>query len=354
MRIAVIGAGAIGCLVAGYLKEKGEEVTLVGRAQAVNAIKENGLGISGVRGDFKVQISISDSLNYIPDLAILAIKTQDIEVFLQNSFSLLGKSLILTTQNGVRADNLVAKYLPGKNIISSIVMFGATYLEPGKVVHNFEGSWVIGTSTSLSTDGERSRTIGNQFQSNPTAELIDLSLILGKIFPVIISEDIKGMKYLKIFANASNCLPAIIGKSMQEVFSDLNISRISIGIWKEAFEIIDKAGIQLVSLPGFPVENLTKLTSMPSASAAGIFSGIMKNLSKEPLYGSILQSIMRGRVSEIDYINGEFVRLAEEHNMYAPLNKILVEMVHQVEKSKVFYSKNILISKVKELIGENG
>jgi 2-dehydropantoate 2-reductase len=334
MRIAVIGAGAIGCLVAGYLKEKGEEVTLVGRAQTVKAIKENGLYISGVRGDFKVQIGIADTLNYIPDLAILATKTQDIDAFLQGNFHLLEKSLLLTIQNGVRADNLVAKYLPQENIISSIVMFGATYLEPGKVVHNFEGSWVI----------------GSQFQNNISKELIDLSLILDKAFPAIISEDIKGMKYLKIFANASNCLPAIIGKSMQEVFSDLDISRISIGIWKEAFEIIDRLGIRLVSLPGFPVENLTKLTSLPSANAAGAFSGIMKNLSREPLYGSILQSIMRGRASEIDYINGEFVRLAEEHKMYAPLNRILVEMVHQVEKSKMFYSKDILMSKVKELI----
>jgi len=334
MRIAVIGAGAIGCLAAGYLKEKGEEVTLVGRAQAVNAIKENGLGISGVRGDFKIQISISDTLNYIPDLVILATKTQDINAFLQDNSFLLQNSLLLTTQNGVQADTLVTKYLPEKNIISSIIMFGATYLEPGKVVHNFEGSWVI----------------GSQFQNNPTAELIGLSLILDKIFPAIISEDILGMKYLKIFANASNCLPAIIGRNMQEVFSDLDISRISIGIWKEAFEIIEKVGIHLVSLPGFPVENITKLTSMPSVSAAEVFSGIMRNLSKEPLYGSILQSIMRGRVSEIDYINGEFVRLAEEHNMYAPLNKILVEMVHQVEKNKQFYSKNILMSRIKEFI----
>ncbi|MCG2714096.1 MAG: 2-dehydropantoate 2-reductase [Candidatus Omnitrophica bacterium] len=338
MKIAVIGAGAIGCLVAGYLKNKGEEVTLVGRAQAVNAIKENGLSISGVRGDFKVRISISDTLNYIPDLAILATKTQDIDAVLQDSSYLLRNSLLLTTQNGIQADNLVAKYLPQKNIISSIIMFGATYLEPGKVVHNFEGSWVI----------------GSQFQSNPTEELIGLSLFLDKIFPTIISEDIIGMKYLKIFANASNCLPAIIGKSMQEVFSDLDISRMSIGIWKEAFEIIQKIGIHLVSLPGFPVENITKLTSLPCAAAAGVFSGIMKNLSREPLYGSILQSIMRGKTSEIDYINGEFVRLAEENHMYAPLNKILVDMVHQVEKNKMFYSKNILMNKVKELIGENG
>ena len=338
MKIAVIGAGAIGCLVAGYLKEKKEEVTLVGRTPAVNAIKGNGLGISGVRGNFKVSISISDTLNYIPDLAILATKTQDIDAVLRDNSFLLQNALLLTTQNGVQADNLVAKYLPQKNIISSIVMFGATYLEPGKVVHNFEGSWII----------------GSQFQSNPTEELIGLSLLLDKVFPVIISEDIKGMKYLKIFANASNCLPAIIGKSMQEVFSDLDISRMSIAIWKEAFEIIKKIGIQLVSLPGFPVENLAKLTSMPSVSAAGIFSGIMKNLSREPLYGSILQSIMRGKISEIDYINGEFVRLAQENHMYAPLNKILVDMVHQVEKTKKFYSKDILMLKTKELIGQNG
>ncbi len=338
MKIAVIGAGAIGCLVAGYLKNKGEEVTLIGRTPAVNAIKENGLSISGVRGNFKVHISISDTLNYIPDLAILTTKTQDIDAVLQDSSYLLRNSLLLTTQNGIQADNLVAKYLPQKNIISSIIMFGATYLEPGKVVHNFEGSWVI----------------GSQFQSNPTEELIGLSLFLDKIFPTIISEDIIGMKYLKIFANASNCLPAIIGKSMQEVFSDLDISRMSIGIWKEGFEIIQKIGIHLVSLPGFPVENITKLTSMPSGAAAGVFSGIMKNLSREPLYGSILQSIMRGKTSEIDYINGEFVRLAEENHMYAPLNKILVDMVHQVEKNKMFYSKNILMNKVKELIGENG
>ncbi len=334
MRIAVIGAGAIGCLVAGYLKEKGEEVTLVGRSSAVRAIKENGLAISGVRGNFLVRIGISDTLNYIPDLAILTTKTQDIDSVLQVNCCLLRNSLFLTTQNGVQADNLVAKYLDQEKIISSIVMFGATYLEPGKVVHNFEGSWVL----------------GSLFNPKLIESLISVSLVLDKAFPAIISEEIKGMKYLKIFANANNCLPGIIGKSMQEVFSDLDISRISIAIWKEAFQIIDKVGINLVSLPGFPVENITKLTSMPVADAARVFSGIMKSLSKEPLYGSILQSIMRGRLSEIDYINGEFVRLAQEHNIYAPLNKVLVDMVHSVEKNNRFYSKDDLIAKTKELV----
>ena len=334
MRIAVIGSGAIGCLVAGYLKQKGEDVSLVGRGSAVKAIKEKGLTITGVRGTFLLHPTISETLNYIPDLAILATKTQDIDSALKDSAHLLENSLLLTTQNGIQADNIASKYAPKDNIISSIVMFGATSIEPGRVLHNFEGSWILGSF----------------FNPNPTESMLSLSLVLNEAFPTIISEDIVGMKYLKVFVNANNCLPAIIGKSMQEVFSDLVISRISIAIWKEAFEIFDKLGLNLVSLPGFPVENITKLTSMPSDQAASVFSQLMSNLSREPLYGSILQSIMRGKLSEIDYINGEFVRIAEENKMQAPLNKVLVEMVHEVENSGRFLSKNELIQRTSGLI----
>jgi len=334
MRIAVIGSGAIGCLVAGYLKNKGEETTLVGRPPSVKAIQEHGIAISGARGNFSVPIGITETLNYIPDLVILTTKTQDLDAALAPSRQLIQNSLLLTTQNGVAAEKKAAKYLPEEKIISSIVMFGATNLEPGRVVHNFEGSWIL----------------GSVFNPHPTPELIALSLVLDKAFPAIISQDIRGMKYLKIFVNANNCLPAILGKSMQEVFSDLTVSRISIAIWKEAFDIFDKIGIDLVSLPGFPVENLTRLTAMPGFHAAEIFSGMMRNLSKDPLYGSILQSIMRGKLSEIDYINGEFVRLAQENNLAAPLNKALVEMVHEVEENKRFFSKEDLIERTKELI----
>ncbi|HNW39987.1 MAG TPA: ketopantoate reductase family protein [Candidatus Omnitrophota bacterium] len=334
MRIAVIGPGAIGCLVAGYLKKQGEEVTLVGRGPGVEVISRQGLVISGVRGNQTVHVEISDKLHYAPDLVILTTKTQDIDSALSASRHLIQNSLLLTTQNGVQADKIAAKYLPVEQIISSIIMFGATNLEPGIVVHNFEGSWIVGSI----------------FNPNPTQGLLDLSLVLDKAFPAIISQNMRGMKYLKIFVNANNCLPAILGRSIQDVFGDLTVSRISIAIWKEAFEIFDKIGIDLVSLPGFPIENLTKFTSLPSAHAAEIFSGMMRNLSKDPLYGSILQSILRGKLSEIDYINGEFVRLAEENNLTAPLNKTLVEMVHQVEVSHKFFSKEDLIHRTKELV----
>ncbi len=331
MKIAVIGAGAIGALIAGYLKLKGEDVSLVGRPEAVCIINKEGLKISGVRGNFKVDIFAHEILTYKPELLILATKTQDIESALKDNLSLIKDSVVVTTQNGVQADNIVARYLPQENIISSIVMFGSTYLLPGEVVHNFEGSWIL----------------GGIFNNKPDAKIFSVSLTLDKAFPVVLSEDIMGMKYLKIFVNANNCIPAILGLSMQEAFSDPEVSRVSINIWKEGFDIVSKAGIKLSSLPNFPIENIAKLISIPSVDAARVFSGIMTKLSKDPLYGSILQSIKRGRASEIDYINGEFVNLAEKHKLTAPLNNKLVNMVHEVEETKKFFSKKDFLNNLR-------
>lgn len=333
MKIAVIGAGAIGGLVAGYLKHKSEDISLIGRIDAVRAIEKDGLRIQGQRGDFNIEIDTSTRIESLPGLIILATKTQDIESALRENEDFLQDATILTTQNGLAADNIVARYAPKENIISSIVMFGATCLDPGKIVHNFEGSWII----------------SGLFRKNDD-KVAQISRLLEKIFPVIVTEDLLGMKYLKIFVNASNCLPAILGKSMQEAFSELEISRISIAIWKEGLDIVKRLGIRLVSLPDFPLERITKLTSLPPLQAASIFSGIMTNLSKEPLYGSILQSIKRKRPSEIDYINGELVALAEQGNLAAPLNKKLVEMVHRVEQTGRFFTEEELINSTKGMV----
>jgi 2-dehydropantoate 2-reductase len=75
----------------------------------------------------------------------------------------------------------------------------------------------------------------------------------------------------------------------------------------------------------------------------------MTKLSNDPLYGSILQSIKRGKISEIDYINGEFISLAKENNLSAPLNTKLVELVHAVEKTNRFFTKEELLNFTKGL-----
>ena len=117
----------------------------------------------------------------------------------------------------------------------------------------------------------------------------------------------------------------------------------AINLNKEAYAVITKATIKLESLPAYPKERIEGLVNMPLDQAAGLFSKIMIGLSREPLYGSILQSIKRGRISEIDYINGEIVRLARSLKVEAPLNKKIVELVHKVEDSGKFLSKKELL-----------
>ena len=131
---------------------------------------------------------------------------------------------------------------------------------------------------------------------------------------------------------------------MQETFADTDLCRLSILLLKEGLAIVQKSGIQLVSLPQFPVERIYGMANMPLEQAAGIINKTLTTLSKEPLYGSILQSIMRGRVSEIDYINGQVLKMVRSPKDEAPLNARAVEMVHRVEQQKKYFT----IDEIKE------
>ena len=111
MKIAVIGAGAIGCVVAAYLKKAGEDVLLVGRAEQADAINANGLRLKGVRGAETIKVPVATRLDKPYDLVIFAVKTQDIEeAFAHNSEFLEQGALVLTTQNGVQADNILSAH----------------------------------------------------------------------------------------------------------------------------------------------------------------------------------------------------------------------------------------------------
>jgi 2-dehydropantoate 2-reductase len=333
MKVAVIGAGAIGGLVAGYLVDKGEEVMLVTHPEHITPLAQNGLTIEGARGRLCVRMPVKDQLEEQVDLAILATKIPDLEKSMTQNFAYLKDVPVISVQNGVRAERIIAERLGAQRLFPSIVMFGATYLAPGKIVHNFEGDWIMG-----------------QANAGPNDMLHEITKVTSKIFPSPESGDIGGMKWLKLFINANNCLPAIVGKSIQETFCHIPLCKISVRIWQEGLDLVTKANIALSSLPTFPVERLSHLVSMPLNEAAKIFSTIMLNLSKEPLYGSILQSIHRKRPSEIDCINGEFVNLAASVGQKAPLNEMLVQMVHDVERGGRFLSEAELISQTQELM----
>jgi 2-dehydropantoate 2-reductase len=162
------------------------------------------------------------------------------------------------------------------------------------------------------------------------------------------------MKWLKLFVNFNNCIPALIGKSMQETFADMDFCKLSILLLWEGIHIVQKAGIKLVSLPQFPVERILAFDAMRIDQAATIINQTLTKLSREPLYGSILQSIMRKRASEIDFINGEVMSLAKNLGLNAPLNQKIVDLVHQVEETGQFFSKEQIIKEALPAARESG
>lgn len=335
MKIAVIGAGAIGSVVAGYLTKAGVDVALIGKPEQVEVLRRDGLRLKGARGVETIKINALPKLDKEYGLVIFTVKTTDLEKAYAHNTEFLGHAKILTTQNGVQADNILAEGLSGvhfdkEKMFSSIVMFGATCLRAGEVTFNFEGDWIIGKPYT---------------PVDPQTE--EIADCLRKAFSVVIASDIMGMKWLKLFVNFNNCLPALIGKSMQETFSDMDFCRLSIVLLKEGLEAVKRGGIELVSLPQFPAERIFGLAAMPLEQAAGIIHKTLTTLSKEPLYGSILQSIMRQRSSEIDFINGEIVLLARYCRMSVPLNEKVVDMVHEVERKGKFFD----VMDVKERFG---
>ena len=323
MKIAIIGAGAIGSVVAAYLAKAGEDVALVGRKDQVDAINRYGLSIKGVRGDETIKLKALTKLDQSYDLVIFAVKTQDIEDAYQTNCEYLEQGLVMTSQNGVQADNLLSCHYEKDKIISSIVMFGATYIRPGEITFNFDANWIIGKPyTPL----------------DPTVHKV--ADVLKKAFKVQAVNDIMGMKWLKLFINFNNCIPALTGKSMQETFADMDLCRLAVMLLKEGVHVVETANIELVSLPDFPQERTLGLAAMPVDQGAAVINKVLTNLSKEPLYGSILQSIMRGKPSEIDFINGEVVQLASHFRMGSPLNSRVVDMVHEVERTGRFFEKD--------------
>lgn len=329
MKVAILGCGAIGGLFLGYLS--GENVDVVGivKDYQKESLLADGLFIEGSRGKNTYKVRVDNKLEEKVDLAIFASKLADLEALIKENLEYLKDATILSTQNGVRADYILSEYFSKEKIITGIVMFGATFYRPNRVVHNFKGNLIL----------------GNIFNKE-VMNIDEVASLLKSVFDVAVLDKIKGAKYLKLFINLNNCIPAILGLSMQEAFADINVAKLAIKLNKEAFNVVKSSDIELADLPTYPLARLEGLVSMDIERAAGIFSKVMASLSKEPLYGSILQSIKSGKPSEINYINGEIVKIASENNLKAPLNSKIVELIHRVEGSKKFFKKEELLKEM--------
>ena len=325
-RIAVIGAGAIGCTIGALLSRAGQDVTLIGRQEQVAAIRKHGLHIDGALGRFTVQVPVAEKLDFHPDLVLLAVKTQDVVTAVQVSLPLLTDTPLVTLQNGLRSDDLVAGVLPHHQIVSAVVSIIATYLTPGTVTIISPGSLVIGHPFAA---------------TEPLLPMV--AEILNHAIPTQISANIRGAHWLKLLVNVNNALPAITNRTVQEVYADPYLSQLMIRLLREGLAVVQRAGIKLESLPDVSVALIRLLGRLPVKLAARLTAAkVRRTVSTLPVLGSTLQSLRRHRSTEIDYLNGEIVRLGTEVGVPTPLNAMVVEMVHRVEKQGRFLGVNAI------------
>lgn len=332
MKIAVIGTGAIGSVIGGLLSKAGEDVTLIGRKEHVETIKEKGLIIDGALGRMLVRVKAQEYLDFMPDLALLAIKTQDVEIAVREIEPYVSGIPIVTMQNGVQSDRLVASVLGKGNVISCVVLFGGTFLEPGRAIYSPKGVLAI----------------GEPFRSNGK-RVNDIAAVLDKAMPTHISGNIHGAHWTKLIMNLNNAIPAITGLSIQETSDQPELRKLSVMLMREGLNTTRAVDIELSSLPNLPISVIKTMLKMPVPAVSLLLKLMSKSMGNVPVFGSTLQSIKRSKTTEIDYLNGEIVGLGKKSGIPTPYNTVVVDMVHQVEATGKFLTTDEVMAAV-----ENG
>jgi 2-dehydropantoate 2-reductase len=321
-RIAVVGAGAIGSVLGGLLARAGEPVTLIGRPAHVAAIQRDGLRIDGAHGAFTVLVPAQEALDFRPDLVLLTVKAQDVEEAVRQIQPQAAGVPLVALQNGLRSDETVAEWLGSETTIRCVVFFDALYLQPGEVTSLAEGSLVLG----LYAPGDPSRL-------RPIQER------LNRVVPTTITENVVGAKWTKLLTNAmGNSLDAMTGQSLAVAMEESSLRRIGVCLMQEGLAVSRAAGVRLEPLPGLPLTALKIMLRAPLPLAAAFLGRAARRGRSAESLTSTLQSLRRGQPTEIDYLNGEIVRVGREVGVPTPYNATAVALVHEVEERGRFFS----------------
>jgi 2-dehydropantoate 2-reductase len=262
--IAIIGAGAIGSALGALLRRAGHQITLIGRAAQVEAIRRDGLRVDGARGAFTVRVAAAETLDFRPELALLTVKTQDVVDAVQANRTFLDGVPLVSFQNGVRSDELLASVLSPQQLISAVVNIHATYLLAGTVTLLYPGPLVIG------------RPFGpNDAQTEAVAA------VLRAAVPTSLSDDIRGVHWLKLIVNLNNAFPALSNATFHQIYADPALRLLAVKVMLEGLRVAKRAGIRLSSLPDTPATLIyliewlpLRLAAVVAAAKARRFQGI--------------------------------------------------------------------------------
>lgn len=296
-RIAVMGAGAVGCYYGGMLARAGHRVTLIGRAQHVQAIESEGLRLEATRFDERVRLSASTEPGAVQgaQLVLFCVKSSDTEsAGLQVRPHLAPDALVLCLQNGVDNAERLRSVLPPQQVAAAVVYVATEMAGPGHVKHHGRGELVI--------------------EATPQSEAIARLLIAAGV-PTEISANVRGALWAKLIVNcAYNALSAIAQVPYGPLVQAAGVPAVMRDVVAECLAVAQAEGVQVPGDMALAVRRIAE--TMPGQ------------------YSSTAQDVARGKPSEIDHLNGLVVRRGEALGIATPANRVLHALVKLVESKK--------------------
>jgi 2-dehydropantoate 2-reductase len=289
MRIAVMGAGAIGCYFGGLLAKAGHDVVLIGRAQHVDAIRANGLLFESKAFHGHIPIGATTKASGVTgaELILFSVKSADTESAGAEILPhLKPDAAILCLQNGVDNAERLRAVVP-QTVIASAVYVATEMVGPGHVKHNGRGELTIENAPAV-------------------PKLADVLRAAG--IPVTVSDHVRDVLWVKLITNCVvNPLSALTDLSYQPLMQVEGIDAVVKGVIAECCAVAKALG---VSVPANIEEIVLSIpTTMPHQKS------------------STAQDLARGKPTEIDYLNGYVIRQGAKLGIPTPMNLTLHALV---------------------------
>jgi 2-dehydropantoate 2-reductase len=305
--VVVFGAGAVGATVGGWLADRYPNVWLVDLPPLVEKLKASGLvlylgGEKERATTVKVQAT-SDLFDAPkPDVLIVAVKTYSLDKVGALLKEKLGDPpLVLALQNGVDNQTILPKYF--SRVVYGVVSYNAWIDEPGVIGYQKKGPLVLGTP-----DGSLA------------GEAKALASLLSRGVETIVTDRFLDAAYSKMVINLTNSLQALIGHPLKPITNRALFQNVLTHLTWEGVQIVRAAGRRECRLGGMPSWKLMwAAANLPPLLTRGAFE---KNV-KKMVISSMAQDVLQrgGADSELETLNGHFIRLADQYELAVPYNR---------------------------------
>jgi 2-dehydropantoate 2-reductase len=339
-RIAVIGAGAIGGYTGGHLAHNGFDVTLIDPwPEHIETIRRDGLAIEGVTEEEYVcakpktmhLTEVQDLAKHKPiDIAMVAVKSYDTEwATMLIAQYLAPDGYVVSLQNCMNEERIAGIVGQDKTVGVIPALLGAELYAPGRVRR---------TAAKGSSPYEVYRA--GELHGRITKRIEELADMIRTIDSVKATTNLWGERWSKLCVNGmANGVAAATGMSGNDMNRDDKIRRLSIRLAGEGVRVGQALGYQLEHIRMHEPEVIARAAEGDRAALdeveSAILAALQSNTRSELARPSMGQDMLKGRRTEIDFINGIIAAKGQEVGVPAPTHVKLVAAVKQVEHGKI-------------------